>query len=423
MNRPHVPVVRLPLSTGATALSYVFGVWLIGGVSGLPLLFATKLPDWTVYPLGILAAAWVFGVLFLPFQLRKLRASDLIFGDREIEVVSGPAHGTKIPRDQAYLRMQYVSDTDAIIAAGALVYENLTLAEADDPDELRSLEAIVDLAAPIAHAESIDSTGWRFTNADESAWIACSTCGAPMAPSSDAETDCRACGARQCMPDSVRTSVDAERELANARVRSDHAVQGLLAQPRPWRVNLALAICAIPVVVTWPVLGAFFDEFYQCRGVFQWTDGIPVFFGGLGISSGGLMFVRAQIEGRIAHRVLVTAFRACRPHRADAPWTCGHCGGPLPEVGNERVVVRCVYCRTDQILGVDLPGRVDPAQSQVRDLEHELAFRTGRRLRFLVLGALAVVVAALGVVILRAPIAVAFARPSQNTHCVDVHPK
>ena len=56
--------MRLPLSTGASAFTAMMGIWLIGAVSGLPLLFATKLPDWTVYPLGLLAAGWMFGVLF-----------------------------------------------------------------------------------------------------------------------------------------------------------------------------------------------------------------------------------------------------------------------------------------------------------------------------------------------------------------------
>jgi DNA-directed RNA polymerase subunit RPC12/RpoP len=418
--------VRLPLSTGATAFSYVLGVWLIGGVSGLPLLFATKLPGWTVYPLGILAAGWLFGVLFLPFQLRKLRASDLVFREREIEILSGPSGGKKIPRDKAYLRMEYATEPDAVISVGTLLYNYDTLAEADDPEELRSLEAIVDIAWPDGADDPIEETNARERaeqNPEESGGIACASCGAPARPTADETTRCRACGASQAVPDDVRAAVDAERALAEARVRSDRAVRGLLHQPRPWRVNLALALCSIPVVVTWPVLGAFFDEFYQCREVFQWTHGIPVFLGGLGISSGGLMFVRAQIEGRIAHRVLVTAFRASRPKNAGEPWTCGHCGGPLPDVGEERVVVRCVYCRTDQILGVDLPGRVDPAQAQVRDLEHELGYRMARRQRYRWLGVGAVAAALLGGAILREPLSVAFAQPSRNTRCVNPPPE
>ena len=325
----------------------------------------------------------------------------------------------KIPLDRADLRLVYSSNPDAAIKVASLNHENTELAESDDPEELESFEALIELAhaasTPLADAtqETIE------IEKEETSWVSCVSCGRPLAPSAEKIIQCRACGASNPVPEPVRTGVEAEGALAETRVRTDDAVQGLLDQPRPLRVNLALWLCSIPVVVTWPVLGAFFDEFYQCRGVFHWTHGIPIFFGGVGLSVGGLMFVRAQIEGRIAHRVLVTAFRASRPTAPGAPWTCGQCGGPLPEIGRDRVVVRCLYCRTDQILGVDLPGRVLPARQNARDLENELRYRTDRRRRYRRLGTAAIGIALLGGLLLREPLRIAFAAPSRNTKCVQ----
>jgi len=410
--------MRLPLATGASAWTYVLGVSMFGAVAGLPLLFATKLPDWMALPLGLLGALWCFGVIFLPFQLRKLRASDLVLGDREVRILGGPSHGRTIPLAQARLAMQYAKpQSDMGVLTATLTLDGATLVEADDPEERASLEALVALVEAARAPEIADAQP-----PGEASPLPCPSCGAPATPSEQESTRCRACGQRAPVPHEVREKVSAERALAEARTRTDRAIRALLDQPRPWRVNLALLACAVPVVFTWPLVGAFFDEFYQCRGVFRWTDGIPMFLGGLGLSTGGLLFVRAQIEGRIAYRVLVTAYRASRPRTSGGPWGCGFCGGPLPETGADRALVRCVFCATDQLLGIDLPGRVAPAHERTRDLEHEVRHRTRSRRRYRALGVVAVALVAAGVLTLREPLRVAFAQPSRNTRCLSQPP-
>jgi hypothetical protein len=59
-------------------------------------------------------------------------------------------------------------------------------------------------------------------------------------------------------------------------------------------------------------------------------------------------------------------------------YACRSCGAPLA-TRSDRLVVPCVYCGSDNVLGIDLRRDVAPAARQVATLEDALRARSRER--------------------------------------------
>ncbi len=88
--------IALPLSTGASAIHLFTTPMMVFHVVAFgPLFFATRLPGWTVVPVGVMVALWFFAVVGLLLKAWIQRASDLRMGHQGVEIHGGPMHGTR----------------------------------------------------------------------------------------------------------------------------------------------------------------------------------------------------------------------------------------------------------------------------------------------------------------------------------------
>src|SRR5262249_39717661 len=145
--------------------------------------------------------------------------------------------------------------------------------------------------------------------------------------------------------------------------------------------NLLMLLAVPPLLVGWPIAGVVFDEFYQLRRLFEVRHGITLFLAALCFTYGLSWLLRAQIAGRAALRVVATRFAAIPPEAPGEPPLCRTCGGPLP-AAREQIVSICVYCRSENVLGVNLLPAARREEGQALDLRAELERRLALRRRY-----------------------------------------
>lgn len=278
--------LAMPLSTGASS-AQLFGapMMLAHFVAFGPIFLATRLPEWTVYPLGILGAGWFFAAVGLVLGAWVRRPSDLRMGADGLQIVGGPMHGTR--QDRARLRLR---------------------------------------------------------------------------------------------PETIRAQVRAAGELDETRAASERLLRRLLAQPGARATTLLLLLAIPPLLLGFPLTSILFDGCYQLRGALSWTDGVASFAGAGAASYALIGIVRAQVAVRRALCVVATTFAAQPPAHRGEPWRCRQCGAPLPDRPGE-LVVGCVHCGADSIIGIDLVPITTREQAQPEDLREELRHRLTVRRR------------------------------------------
>jgi hypothetical protein len=100
---------------------------------------------------------------------------------------------------------------------------------------------------------------------------------------------------------------------------------------------------------------------------------------GASIFGAAWTFGRAYVANRSALRLLVEGFGAVPPIAAGAPSTCRQCGAPLP--ATQKLLVHCVYCSAENVLGIDpRPAALRRNRAHddlVRGLRHRRRARLG----------------------------------------------
>ena len=232
--------------------------------------------------------------------------------------------------------------------------------------------------------------------------LACPSCGAP-APAADAAcVACAYCATPVEVPADVRERVRASEQTRASERQTNRRVQQLLDQPGAHATNLTYALAAVPMALAWPAVVAV--AVVQARaGVMSFTSVAPLVVFPLAIVLGSFTLLRARLVNRIALRLLTLGFAAREPGRPGAPHLCRRCGGALVTHPHE-VVARCIFCRADNILGLDLRGeatvRVDEAQGLAAALRH----RARERAIWFALAPVALALVAAGAwILLRAP--------------------
>lgn len=257
------------------------------------------------------------------------------------------------------------------------------LAEADRPAEAESVDALLGSI----HAKLLPSSPRAAPTHHEV--IECPRCGAPVPPADTEAVECRYCSSSTAMPAAVRERLSAHRAMATSRVRVTQLVDRLLRQPTARWTSAVLWAAAVACLVSWAgVLVGLWIRGPTRVGIFEVSWAMSA---GLCATVAVFIVARAALANRRALHLLASGFGARPPRDPSEAYSCRRCAGPLP--ATESLVVQCVYCDADNLLGTDLRHEVEPTEAHQWNLEQVLRSRRKERLGWLLgsLGALALV--------------------------------
>jgi len=401
--------IRLPLQIGTTslwgmtraALLLVPGVLLLpfGVIGGVGVLWAGDGGDVALVLAALLVGTPVMLIWIAVLQLGgmlRARPSDAVIDADGVRVEGGRHGGVQLAwaqlepssctlRDvtdrQLTLADMYRSEQEARgTAMTHLVVERagqpaLVLAEAEAPEERASLAALY---------ASIQAGAWRGAEVEPEVFgrevVRCEACGAAVVPAVAERVQCHRCGAQVTMPEAVRARVGVAEQGRAARGEAARLVSRLIDQPGARRTNLLFVLGGAAMLLAWPAsLGL---------GIWQYAQGelgagrlLSLLIFPLALIPGLYALLRVQLVDRFALRLLTLDLGAREPVRAGDPYGCHACGGPLV-VGSGEVVVRCVYCDADNVLGLDLRARAGRERAAARTLDEALRWRTVERRRW-----------------------------------------
>lgn len=329
----------------------------------------------------------------------KRRASDLVLGTTACEIRGGPLDGTQhhfadvAPGFCVLEEYAPGSDADIVEAHLTLRIRGETAAISHEPSEDRSLQSIAQTLQSLAGQSATTAQALAGGRSAGLAVVHCPGCGAPVPPR--LVGSCPYCQHALVLPDAVRTQLQAQVAHESDRRTSERLLRDVLRQPPAWRINATLMLLLPPLLLSWPVAGAVFDEFYQSRHVFRPYHGLALALAALCGNLALQFLLQAQVAARAAVRVIATHFAARPPQRAGAPPDCRACGAPLP-VEPDQLLVLCGYCRAENVTGLNLVPVAAAQADQLGELRGALVerLRTRRRYRWLSLGALALLAVA-----------------------------
>lgn len=400
---------RMPLSTGGSALGQFgisFGMFQVVVFGGL--FFLTVIPNWLGMVIGVLAAFWVLATFGAFVEGWKRRASDLILASEGCEVRGGPLHGWQHRWDDQ-ARSEALSSALPLVelrqrpgtnhaAAGkpsaeqdscALYLGGQLAALSQEAAEDRSLQSIAETLHGVSSTDAAQ-TGDKAHATGATARVSvvhCPSCGAPLPPRESG--GCPYCGHDIVLPDAVRKQLAAQASHERDRSDSERLLRRVLRQPSAARVNAAIALLLPPLLLSWPVAGAVFDEYYQGRHIFRPYHGVALavaaLFGNLALQ----FLLRSQVAARAAVRIIATHFAARPPKQPGAASDCRVCAGPLPE-RSDQLLILCGYCGAENVTGLNLIPVAAAHAQQAGTLRAALAerLRIRRHYRLLSLASL-----------------------------------
>ncbi len=350
--------------------------------------------DWALWlAVAVLAVPGIWLVAYGIFHLYgsiNRRASDIVFAPDGVEVEGGVAGGLKVPWEQLeppYARVETRSHTRFSVfrpirpLLGRLLglassqcwslwlvcgQTSRLVAKADRAVEARAMEAARDSIVATARAR-------RYV-AEEPAVPArvllCPSCGAPAIPDTADAVPCRHCGATVPVDAEMRAQAAGSEALAESREHLSKVTRRLMSQPRSTPTNARLAALWLLMLLSMPASVALFILYdtYRVRemvwGLNPWLLWLvtPV----VAISAG--VIGRAALVNRVAMHVLTLGFGALKPAYAGDKPRCRRCHGTLCDA-EVAGVIRCGYCQSDNVAGVDLRPAVDKARAERKSLD------------------------------------------------------
>ena len=270
---------------------------------------------------------------------------------------------------------------------------DVLLAEAEG-DERASLEALRD------SIRSAFSPAAEVTQAALSPEILrCAQCGAPQVPVDQDAAPCPFCRHSVAMPEALRVKQRAVSALHADDAASARLVKRLLAQPgarsagRVLWLGRKLMVLAQPGALIYLICLVYHQTAdrpssegpYAMRAI---PNNDTLFFYDIAVLALVVLMafclvwlaLSAYFANRKALRVLAEGFGAVPPPQPGAPSTCRQCGAPLSEAANE-VIVRCVYCRAQNVLGIDPRPAAARQRHERRSLQSAARQRRWARLR------------------------------------------
>lgn len=391
---------RLPLQIGIQSLfslalacgTFVPGLLLflltafILFVKGAFLILALLVSQGWIIGLTIVGVEiWllVMGVRHMRFALRT-RPADVWIDDDGLRVDGGRMHGTTVRwadcrgvREEADSEEVDISKpTNLVVDTKLKGQKHVVVAQALDETELASLRALREtIEAKLAPATKVAPV--ETTNPD---MLRCPACSAPCAPRDADETTCAFCSASVPVPTPLRERLRAMTDVVASSKIARTLLPKLLDQPGARMTSVLMVAIGIPIALAWLLAVVF--------AVFLWRDDgfRTANFGALSVAAvvivvGSYYLLRFWLVNRMALGVVTLQYGAFAPANDGAPWRCRSCDGPLTTTG-ESLVVRCVWCESDNVLGVDTRPQAAGARREWRTLEAAFERRAADRKKY-----------------------------------------
>lgn len=398
------PCIRLPLQTGGGALGALFWTALTTvaafGAASFVLFMLSSMNHEGESTGGLLVMSLIPALCSLGFGAATLairrefvrqRATDVEVDGRELRFVGGALGGTAIPWDEIesctittdwnrYVRTKTNRGTtteymDQLWLARRRSSPRL-LAESLDPGEKASLGELRQAILGACQARGGRASEDGATEPPTSV-LQCAACGSAVAAVEAAETSCGSCGATVVFDPDAAERIRSAADLGRVTERLEEAIQRLLDQPPATSANRPLDLLGFLIlVVPAAALGV---SVLPGGGA---TGGLALLAVGVPFATGIAFLARLFVAERQALRALTAGMGARNPARAGEPPRCRQCGGTLL-IRDRHVVAICLFCRAENLLGLDLRPALAAAQSHDYELGAILAKRRSRRRRAL----------------------------------------
>jgi LSD1 subclass zinc finger protein len=361
------------------------------------------------------------GFVVMAFGARKFarawraRPTDIVLEADGLRIDGGQRHGMAFAWNEVGpAKVVDITTNDDLGRVCQLRLDELAIAEADDVDEIASLEEVAE--AVRARVEA--SRGQPRAARASASTLACRRCGAPLAPVAEELAVCPHCQERTAMPPDVRERVRAAALLPAARRRVDRLVAHLLDQPGAQSTTVLLVLSLLFIGGAWPVtIWAYVHAYHAhqltvARG-FE-LAALPIL-----LVIDGFFLSRVRMVDRRALASFVTVFGASPPAVPGDPPRCRSCSAPL-HMTDDATVVRCVFCDVSNITGVDLRSLAGRTQDSQDSLEDALRRRSEQRWKWRLLALASTPLVAATVVVLRDVYALQSVRTSGKLHVEDL---
>jgi len=402
--------------------------FLVPGIALIPLAIAAAaaLDGDGSLPVGLgIGTGGVLLVIFAGMHMSQAwrdRPSDVVLSPESLCVEGGRFHGLAIPwsridrkgtvikadREKRPTVLTIIAtaldvaglsglsvdlkDKDTLVEIHRLVIAQTTgqtvvLAEAERPIERESLRALLD---------SIQGDHWygspekppAVTPAPPTV-LSCARCGAATPPAETEFASCPYCGTAVPVPEAIRQGVRDGRVLTREHRMSERVLGRLIGQPGARTTNALFLAAALPMFLAWPLAIALAAR-ASAQGPLTGASAAKLAIFALALILSPFFLARARLVDRFALRLLTLGFAARAPVSDEAPFTCRRCGAPLA-AAQDSVRVPCVYCGSDNLVGIDLGHRVVVETEQADALGVALRRRSQERRLWSGLGAGAIV--------------------------------
>jgi hypothetical protein len=375
------------------------------------LLLGAVVGDWGGVVLIVTSAALiVFGVLNW-YRAWQSRASDVLLEAEGLRFDGGKLHKLFIPWSEIdgsetkcealteprftlgglifSVVMKWIAPEDPFdirepspirqLRLGTLDGQIRTLAKVAHPEEQASLDALfATISARVKGAP--DST--PEASADV---LRCTSCHAVLLPADLDEIVCSFCRTPNKVPSKLRKRLQASKSTSENKEVSAKALGALLEQPGAGRVSFVLIVSSLLSIVPW-VFSVFILYSLGFENVGRFEVGWEFVGGGL-MTLTLFLFARTALMKRRALHLIALDFGA-RTH--ESGYCCRSCGGPLVVV-HDALLCRCVFCDSDNVLGLNIVGRKQATSKERHSLEDALKVRKRERRRWLWLAFLALI--------------------------------
>jgi uncharacterized Zn finger protein (UPF0148 family) len=267
---------------------------------------------------------------------------------------------------------------------------HVVLGQAERPIERESLQAVCETIQASDADEQVPSP--RLSQQYRARIIHCPQCQAVVRPADADTVDCAHCGRSVAMPRELRLKLGQASQIARGRSALEKLVRSLIRQPSALRTNVYVFVCAILMFMAWPVALALLTLVDHYEFISPQTMSACL-VSPLGVILGLFFILRGHTARRAALRLLTLHYGARPPASGGEPRTCRSCGAPLHEE-QDRILIRCAYCGSDNVLALDLRRRAAPAAEQERRLEVDLRAQRRERIRWAVYSFLSIFIVA-----------------------------
>jgi TolB protein len=178
----------------------------------------------------------------------------------------------------------------------------------------------------------------------------------------------------------IRARIRAVLNRDTSRRQAERLVEKLVRQPGALRSSLAIVLVALPSLGVWlAVMGVAAGLYMLC--FLRIFNGLLLIIAAFAAIAGFFFLFRGQFTDRQALRLLTLHFSARAPAREGEPHRCRSCNAPLVEPPGS-VLVACVYCGEENVLGLDARREAATQDSETASLEETLFQRRDEHRRW-----------------------------------------